>query len=101
MPRVTLGETQRRLELEHRQRERVKRIISAAAASKGLDIKGLSQKTGMDYQSLCRWLRGATVMPLSCVTQISDALSLDDKTRAALTGSKTKCRFEQGFQEAI
>ena len=99
MPRVTLTEAARRVEAERQRQERVRRIVYTAASARGYDMKKLSAKAGLEYQSLCRWLRGAAVMPLAGVVKIAEVLKLDDQTRAALMGSKTRCRFEAEYRE--
>ena len=100
MPRITLTEAARRVEAERQRRERVQRIITTAAKSRGLDMKSLSVRTGIEYQALCKRVRGGCSFPLADLTTIADTLGLDDQTRAALAGSKTKCRFEMGYREA-
>ena len=100
MPKVMLTEATRKAEAERQRQERVRRIILTAAAARGYDMKTLAAKSGIQYQTLARWVRGSTVMPLAGVVKIAEVLKLDDQTRAALLGSKNHCRFEPGFRGA-
>ena len=87
-----------RYSAEKRQRERVVRIIQAALSSAGMDCRMLSQETEIEYGSLCRRIRAECDFSLLQISRIANALDMDEQTRAALCGSKTKCRFETGYK---
>ena len=82
---------------EKKQRERVIQIIDTALASLGLDSRTLSRMTEIEYQTLCRRRRGECDFTLPEISRIANALNMDAQTRAALCGSREKCRFEIGF----
>ena len=98
MPKVTLTEAARRVEAERQRQKRVKTIITTAATMRGLNTKELAAKTGIEYQGLCKRLRGAADFRLAEIATVSDVLGLDGQTRAALAGAKEKCRYEIGYQ---
>lgn len=99
MPRVRpLTEAARKAEAEKTQRQRVTRIIEAAAAARGLTRQQLSDMAGIGYQPLNRRMRGESDFSMTELCRISDALLLDCASRAALCGAKEKCRFEPGYR---
>jgi len=99
MPRVRpLTETARKAEAEQNQRQRVVRIISAATEAHGFDRQTLAKMSGIDVQALNRRMRCESDFRMPELCNISDALSLDGQSRAALCGSKEKCRFETGYR---
>lgn len=99
MPKVYLTDSQRKAAAVDRQKLRTERIINAALSARGWDRQMLSKESGVDYQSLCRVLRGAGPWRAPDLIAVADALSLDPKTRAALCGAKEACRYEVGFKE--
>ena len=101
MPKTLLTETQRRADAAAKQRIRTSRIIDAALASRGWDKSRLAEKSGISYQKLLYQLRGDGPMKLPDLIAVCDALGLDAKTRAALCGDKTPCRFEISFMESV
>ena len=98
MPKVPLMTAQRKVEEEKRRQKRVQTIITTAATMRGMNNKELAMKTGIEYQGLCKRLRGAAEFRLAEITKICDILLLDDQTRAALLGSRGNCRFEPGYK---
>lgn len=99
MPRIRpLSEAERKAEAEKTQRQRVVRIISAATEAHGYDRQVLADKSGMNVQALNRRMRGESDFRMTELCSISDALGLDGQSRAALCGSKEKCRFETGYR---
>jgi hypothetical protein len=62
--------------------------------------KALGESLGIGEQPLQRRMRGDVPWDLQTLIIVANALKLDDKTRAALMGSKTKCRWEDGYKEA-
>ncbi len=99
MPKVRpLTEAARKAEAELTQRQRVVRIISTAAESRGFDRQTLAKKSCMDVQALNRRMRCESDFRMPELCRISDALGLDGQCRAALCGAKEKCRFETGYR---
>lgn len=99
MPRVRpLTEAARKAETEQAQRQRVVRIISAATEASGFDRQTLAKRSGMDIQALNRRMRCESDFRMPELCSVSDALGLDGQSRAALCGSKEKCRFEAGYR---
>ncbi len=99
MPKVTLTVAAHRVEAERKRQKRVQTIITTAATMHGMNTKDLADRTGIEYQGLCKRLRGATDFRLAEITVIADVLGLDWQTRAAMVGAKEKCRYEIGYNE--
>lgn len=83
---------------EKKQRERVILIIDTALAALNMDCRMLSQMTDIGYQTLCRRRRGECDFTLPEINRIANALNMDMQTRAAICGSKEKCRYETGYK---
>ncbi|MBQ8616334.1 MAG: hypothetical protein IJ418_02360 [Clostridia bacterium] len=99
MPRVRpLTEALRKEDAARQQKERVIRIISAASAALGYDRIQVAKKAGIEYQTYCHRMRGASDFRLPEISGVADALSLDAVSRAALCGAKEKCRYEPGYR---
>ena len=99
MPKVRpLTEAARRAEAEQTQRQRVVRIIAAASEALGYDRQKLADLSGLDVQALNRRMRCAADFKVPELCRISDVLSLDGQSRAALCGAKEKSRYEPGYR---
>ncbi|MCD7769876.1 MAG: hypothetical protein LUH36_07185 [Oscillospiraceae bacterium] len=94
MPRVAYGAAQRREQAEQRQRTRTMRMIFAAMAATGINRQDLARMAGMSYDVLCDCLRQTREFRLTEIIHVADALNMGDAERAALVGSKAKCRWE-------
>jgi hypothetical protein len=96
MPTVCLTEAQRREAAAKTQSKRIMLILRRAMGFK--TAKELALSLGMNDQAVSRRMRGAVPWDLQTLVALADALNLDDQSRAALMGSKTKCRWEDGFK---
>jgi hypothetical protein len=92
-----LTAAQRREAAATAQKSRIETIIYRAMAP--LTVRELALKAGLSPNVLYNRLGGKAVWDVPTITAVADAISLDDKTRAALLGSKTKCRFEHGYRD--
>ena len=88
----------KQLAAEKKQRERVILIIDTALAALDMDCRMLSQMTDIGYQTLCRRRRGECDFSLAEISRIANALNMDAQTRAAICGSREKCRYEPGYK---
>ena len=99
MPKIRpLTQALRREEEAKQQKERVIRILCAASAAAGYDRIQVAEKAGIEYQTYCHRMRGASDFRLPEISSVANALNLDAVTRAALCGAKEKCRYEPGYR---
>lgn len=97
MPKVYLTDAQRQEAAVKAQQERISTIVRRAMGF--TTGRELAEEIHAEPAALCRRLRGQTNWDVPTLFLVADALQLDDKTRAALLGSKIKCRFEDGYKE--
>ena len=81
-------------------RKRTIRIINTAAVASGLDRRQLADRSNIEYQTFNHRMRGESDFRLSELSRIANVLHFDVGTRAAVTGAKEKCRYEEGYREA-
>lgn len=98
MSRVYLTEAQRQKAWDDDLRKRTTLILSAMMAAKPISRRMLSEKSGVQYDALCRYIRQGKFTNSLHMARVMDVLEADDGTRAALMGSRAKCRFEKGFK---
>ena len=100
MPKIKYlySEAERRAAERKQQRDRTIRIINAAAVAGDIDRADLCKKADIEYQTFNRRMRAESDFRLPELWGIANALNLDAQTRAAICGSKEKCRFEPGYR---
>lgn len=80
------------------QRDRVIRIIKAAAEASNMERAEICRKAHIDYQVFNRRLQGKSEFRLPELWSVADVLGMDMQTRAAICGSKEKCRYEPDYK---
>lgn len=100
MPQTYLTEAQRQEAAEKNLRERIIRIFSAAMVAVDKDRAQTAKESRISYQAFNARMRGDVDFSAPQLARIADVLRLDILSRAALLGSREKCRFEPGYVEA-
>ena len=100
MPRVKpLGSAAKAADEELKRITRLQSIISAASVVRGYkSLKSMCNAMGANYNTMTTRIRNGA-FTVKQFGELADFLGLDDLTRAACCGSKTRCRYEIGWKE--